>query len=210
MIPPEEFSDILKELERLPIPVNKYRSVAGDGRSQAFGVVGRRGLPCDYSRQNWLRPYVYKLLLDFGSKHITHPYTSITVNQNYKASPHRDKGNVGPSTVVAFGEYEGGELEIYEGEKKGVYNVKHQPVVTDFSKALHSVRDFTGNRYSLVYYTAKKSDQLPPPSVREVDGKWAFFRGDEQIKGLPHPLKGRKKTLGNITVEVKDVIMSFD
>ena len=205
----EDFAEILKELERVPISINKYRSTAGDGRSQAFGVVGRRGLPCDYSRNSWLRPYLYKLLLDFG-KHITHPYTSITVNQNYKASPHRDKGNVGPSTVVAFGEYEGGELEIYEGEKKGVWDVKHKPVVTDFSKALHSVRDFTGNRYSLVYYTAKKSEELPLPSVRDINGKLVFFRGEEQVKGLPHPLKGRKKALGNIVVEVKDVIMSFD
>ena len=206
----DDFADILKELERVPISVNKYRNVAGDGRSQAFGVVGRRGLPCDYSRQCWLRPYLYKLLLEFGSKHITHPYTSITVNQNFRAAPHRDKGNISVSTVVAFGEYEGGQLEIFEGEKKGVWDVKHQPVITDFSKALHSVRDFTGNRYSLVYYTAKKSEELPLPSVRDVNGKLAFFRGEEQVKGLPHPLKGRKKALGNITVEVKDVILSFD
>ena len=206
----DDFADILKELERQSISVNKYRTTSGDGRSQAFGVVGRRGLPPDYSRQCWLRPYLYKLLLDFGTKHITHPYTSITVNQNYKAAPHRDKGNVGESTVVAFGDYLGGELEIFEGEKKAVWDVKYKPVVTDFSKALHSVRDFTGCRYSLVYYTAKKSEDLPLPSVREVDGKLAFFRGDEQVKGLPHPLKGRKKALGNITVEVKEVIMSFD
>jgi len=206
----DDFSEIVKELERQPITINKYRNVAGDGRSQAFGVVGRRGLPPDYSRQCWLRPYLYKLLLDFGSKHITHPFTSITVNQNYKAAPHKDKGNVGLSTVVAFGEYEGGTLEIFEGEKKGVWDVKHQPITTDFSKALHSVRDFTGNRYSLVYYTSKKSEGLPPGSVREVDGKWAFFRGEEQVKGLPHPLKGRKKGLGNIIREEKEVILSFD
>ena len=206
----DDFADILKELERQSISVNKYRTTSGDGRSQAFGVVGRRGLPPDYSRQCWLRPYLYKLLLDFGTKHITHPYTSITVNQNYKAAPHRDKGNVGESTVVAFGDYLGGELEIFEGEKKAVWDVKYKPVVTDFSKALHSVRDFTGNRYSLVYYTAKKSEELPLPSVREVGGKLAFFRGEEQVKGLPHPLKGRKKTLGNIIVEVKDVVLSFD
>lgn len=204
-----DFSEIIKELERQPIQMNKYRTTAGDGRSQAFGVVGRRGLPPDYSRNSWLRPYLYKLLLEFGAKHITHPFTSITVNQNYKAAPHRDKGNVGISTVVAFGEYEGGELEIFEGEKKGVWDAR-QPVVTDFSKALHSVRDFTGNRYSLVFYTAKKSENLPLPSVKEVNGKLAFFRGDEQVKGLPHPLKGRKKGLGNITVEVRDVILSFE
>jgi hypothetical protein len=206
----EDFAEIIKELERQPISVNKYRTTAGDGRSQAFGVVGRRGLPPDYSRQCWLRPYLYKLLLDFGDKHITHSYTSITVNQNFKAAPHRDKGNVGVSTVVAFGEYLGGELEIFEGESKGVYNMKHQPITTDFSKALHSVRDFQGNRYSLVYYTAKKSDHLPLPSVKEVDSKLAFYRGEELIKGLPHPLKGRKKTLGNIIREEREVVLEFN
>ena len=185
---------IEEELERLPISLNKYRVSAGAGRSQAFGVVGRRGEPTDYSRQNWLRPYLYKLLLDFGAAHVPFPFTSITVNQNYKSLPHKDKGNIGDSFLIAFGDYTGGELEIHEGEMTGLYTIKNTPVITDFSKVTHSTKDFTGNRYSLVFYTAKNSEGLPPPSVRMVDGKWLFYRGDVVCKSLPHPLLGRKKS----------------
>jgi len=207
MIPASEFTDIIRELERQSLPLNAYRTTSGKGLSQAFGVVGRRCLPPDYSRMCWLRPYLYKLLLDFAAKHVKIPFTSITLNQNYKAEPHKDKGNVGESFLVAFGEYEGGELEVHEGELKGIYDVR-TPLITDFSKVLHSVKDFKGSRYSLVFYTARKSEGLPAPSVREVEGKYVFFRGDEQVKGLPHPLKGRKKEI-KMTVEVKDISLDF-
>jgi len=186
-------SEIQKELERLPIPVNKYRPMSGEGRSQAFGIVNRRCLPPDYSRNCWTRPYLYKLLLDYGKANVKIPFTSITVNQNYKAEPHRDKGNVGQSYLVGFGDYTGGELEIHEGPLAGLHDVR-QSIVADFTKVLHSVRVFEGSRYSLVYYTCKKSDGLPEASVEFIDGKWVFLRGGVVCKGLPHPLAGRVKS----------------
>ena len=191
MIAATEFTEIIQELKRQPIPKNEYRNIAGSGRSQAFGVVCKRSMPPDYSRLCWLRPYLYKLLLDFAEKHVKIPYTSITLNQNYAAAPHRDKGNVGVSYLVAFGDYTGGELELLEGDK-GLYDVR-TPLITDFSKVLHAVKPFTGDRYSLVFYTAKKSQGLPIPSVKYIDGEYIFYRGEEICRGLPHPLKGRKK-----------------
>ena len=191
----EDFGPILLELLRQPIPVNNYRNKAGSGRSQTFGVVNRRCLPPDYSRLCWQRPYLYRLLLEFGQKFVVPAgvaFTSITVNQNYLASKHRDKGNVGPSYLVSFGPYSGGELQIFEGDLSGCHDVRN-PMVTDFSKAFHEVRPFTGDRYSLVYYTAKNSGSLPAPSVEQVDGKSVFKRGGEVVMGLPHPLRGRKK-----------------
>jgi hypothetical protein len=192
---PEDYGAILLELVRQPIPVNNYRNKAGSGRSQTFGVVNRRCMPPDYSRHCWQRPYLYKLLLEFGKKFVTPagiPFTSITVNQNYLASKHRDKGNVGPSYLVSFGPYTGGELQIFEGDLSGCHDVR-TPMVTDFSKVYHAVLPFTGDRYSLVYYVAKNSAGLPAPSVESVDGKLVFKRGDEVVRGLPHPLKGRVK-----------------
>jgi hypothetical protein len=186
-------SEIQKELERLPIPVNKYRLSSGEGRSQAFGVVNRRCLPPDYSRNCWIRPYLYKLLLDYGKEHVKIPFTSITVNQNYKADPHYDKGNMGESYLVSFGEYTGGELEIHEGPQTGLYDVR-KSMVADFTKVLHSVKAFQGNRYSLVYYTCRKSDGLPEPSVELQEDKWVFKRGGVVCKSLPHPLAGRVKS----------------
>jgi len=187
-----DLTEIREELNRLPIPINKYRLKSGTGRSQTFGVVNRRGQPTDYSRQCWLRPKLYGLLLEFAQKHVKVPFTSITVNQNYTAAPHYDKGNIGDSYLVAFGDYEGGELEIHEGPLKGLHDVR-VPVVTDFSKILHSVKPFTGTRYSLVFYNARGASDLPTPSVVFLNGKYWFKRGDAVCTGLDHPLKGRKR-----------------
>lgn len=165
----------------------------------AWGVVGRRCLPPDYSRNCWVRPYLYKLLLDFGTKYVTDiSWNAITVNQNYKAKPHYDKNNFGSSFLVAFGDYQGGALKIHEGDLSGTHDIRHRPLITDFSKVLHSVEDFTGDRFSLVYYNFKtnRSVPLPPPSVKQENGKWFFYRGEKKItrkEGLPHPLRGRKK-----------------
>ena len=216
IIPESAFSAIQKELERQPLAINEYRLKSGSGRSQVFGVVNRRNLAPDYSRNCWLRPYLYKLLIDFGSQYVDISYNAITVNQNYKAEPHRDKNNKGNSFLVAFGDYTGGELEILEGKNKGVYNINRTPIKDDFSKVLHSVKEFQGNRYSLVYYQFenKRLTELPPPSVKEEDGKYYFYRGDVKInkkEGLPHNLKGKKKQEKvSIVIEKKDVVISFD
>ena len=199
MIPEEAFEDILFELERLPLAINNYRKKVGEGRSQAFGVVGKRGLPPDYSRQCWFRPYLYKLLLDFGEKYVTDiSWNAITLNQNYSAGPHYDRHNRGDSYLVAFGEYTGGDLKIHEGDLSGNHNICGNPIVTDFSKVLHSVEPFEGYRCSLVYYFYEdpRSVPLPPSSVRCEDGDYFFYRGEQKVtqkEGLPHPLRGRKK-----------------
>lgn len=198
MIPAEAFADIIKELERKPLEVNKYRNRAGEGRSQTFGVVGRRSLDPDYSRMNWMRPMLYKLLLDFAEKYVDISWNAITLNQGYKAEPHRDRNNQGDSFLVAFGDFTGGRLKIHEGDLSGCHDICYKPIRADFSKILHSVEDFTGQRYSLVYYNFVNSrlKDLPPPSVRQEGDKYFFYRGEEKISsktGLPHPLRNRKK-----------------
>jgi hypothetical protein len=198
-----DFIAIETELRRLPLDINAYRVKSGLGRTQAFGVVGRRSMAPDYSRNCWTRTYLYKLLLDFGKKHVTDiSWNAITVNQDYQAEKHRDKHNLGPSYLVAFGNYEGGSLVIHEGDLSGEHNICHQPIITDFSKIFHSVNDFIGTRYSLVYYNYDLSwkgevVKLPPPYIEYNNDKWNFFRGTELIgkEGLPHPLKGRKKAI---------------
>ena len=197
-LPEEAFAPILQELRRQSLGINAYRLKAGRGRSQAFGIVSKRSQPPDFSRNCWTRPYLYKLLLDFADKYVDIPFNAITVNENYAAAPHYDRNNVGESFLVAFGDYQGGGLKIHEGEKEGVWDVRHTPIVHDFSRALHSVEPFTGNRYSLVFYLYEDPRfvlDVPSPSVVEIDGKWFFKRGEKIItrkEGLPHPLRGRK------------------
>ena len=216
-IPEEAFSDIIKELERQPLSINEYRLKSGTGRSQAFGIVNRRCLAPDYSRNCWTRPKLYHHLLEFGKQYVDLSFNAITVNQNYKAEPHRDKNNKGDSFLVAFGDYTGGELEILEGERKGLYNINRSPIKDNFSKVLHSVKDFSGNRYSLVYYNFDNKrllDTLPIGTVKIEDNKYYFYRGDKKItrkEGLPHCLKGRKKdSISGIIKEVRDLTIVFD
>lgn len=215
-IPQEAFKEILEELQARPLGVNKYRDVAGSGRSQTFGLVNRRCLPVDYSRQNWLRPKLYYHLQEFAKKYVDISWTSITVNQNYRCQPHRDKGNYGESFLVAFGSYTGGDLLIHEGDLSGSHSIYCKPFKTDFSKVLHSVDHFTGDRYSLVFYKlkSKKMPNEPLPDGKAVfeNGKYVFKRGDKVITvkdGLDHPLKGRKRNV--MTVESHgDIVVSFD
>lgn len=196
-IPAEAFKPIIDELVRRPLEFNAYRNTAGEGRSQAFGLVNRRCLPPDYSRQCWKRAYLYKLLLDFGEQYVKIPFNAITLNQNYRADKHRDKHNIGDSFLVAFGSYTGGDLLIHEGDLSGNHNIWCKPVITDFAKVLHSVDVFSGERYSLVYYqltSPRMPAEIPPPSVVQQDGKWVFKRGDVVItNGLGHPLAGRTR-----------------
>jgi len=210
-IPQEAFNEIIKEIERRPIGINYYRLKSGLGRSQVFGIVNRRSLAPDYSRNCWQRPKLYYHLLEFGKKYVTIPWNSITVNENYKADKHYDKNNKGDSFLVGFGDYEKGNLIIHEGDLSGNHDIKYNPIITDFSKVLHSVEDFEGNRYSLVYYFYERKDrknmELPEPSVEIIDNEYIFYRGDEPIskkEGIPHNLKGKKKKVEDVP-SLKDI-----
>ena len=217
MIPQEAFKEILEELRAKPITVNLYRDKAGEGRSQSFGLVNKRCLPVDYSRQNWLRPKLYYHLQEFAKKYVDISWTSITVNQNYHCLPHRDKGNYGLSYLVAFGSYAGGDLVIHEGDLSGEHNIYCNPMKTDFSKVLHSVTTFTGERYSLVFYNLKTTkmpvEPLPVGEAVFEDGKYVFKRGGKIItpkEGLNHPLRGRKKEIMTINTSQSDFIVTFE
>lgn len=200
-VPEDAFAEIVAELERQPIPINEYRKTSGTGRSAAFGFVNKRCQDPDVSRLCWKRAKLYKLLLDFGQRYVPMPFTSITVNQDYAAAPHRDKGNKGMSYLVAFGAYQGGQLRIHDGDCSGTYDIRHQPILFDGMALTHSVLPFEGHRYSLVYYnlakdSPKKLSQYQPIELprgwaleyTDVEGKSHILKGNQ---GLPHPLRGR-------------------
>ena len=196
LIPHADFAALVEDLTTNPLPMNAYRKTAGSGRSQTFGVVNRRCLPPDYSRQNWWRPKTLYLLKEFADKWVDISWNAVTVNVDYQAAPHRDKHNRGVSFLVAFGSYTGGDLVIHEGDLSGSHSIWCSPIKTDFSKVLHSVQPFTGNRFSLVFYEYDlKETVLPPWSVTNETGDYRFYRDGIPItkkEGLPHPLKGRK------------------
>jgi hypothetical protein len=203
------FQPLLEHLSKKNIQMNKYRRGVGIGRSQCFGMVRKRSLSPDLSRQSWLDPRLHYLLMKFALVNLPpdFTFTSIQVNDSYMCEAHFDKHNRGNSYIVAFGSYTGGELVLKGADGDKDYNIRHRPMLFDGSKVEHYTKEFSGKRYSLVYHTL-----VPPvkfPMVRKLedyeavvkDGVWviAWYKPGEPTQyiskknGLPHPLKGRKK-----------------
>jgi len=110
----------------------------------------------------WLRQQQPKeLSTDF-------PFTSININRGYAGKLHRDANNFGPSMIRALGKFSGGELNYWASDKKsGPLEAlpKKPDISVDISKNLlmfdgnrgHSVNDFKGERFSLVFFTVRES-----------------------------------------------------
>jgi len=97
----------------------------------------------------------------------TFKFTSLNLNCNYAAKRHRDGNNFGPSFIKAFGAFKGGELSVFpEDDRDSINDLDKLPekdrVTVDISKDMvmwngnsaHEVSDFTGERFSVVYFTA--------------------------------------------------------
>jgi hypothetical protein len=70
----------------------------------------------------------------------------------FACKKHIDKNNVGPSYSIALGDFEGGELEVDDGEY--IYTYESQNRFVKFNgRNEHWVLPFEGERYSLVYFT---------------------------------------------------------
>ena len=142
------FEPLLKELTGTQLPVNHDRILAGKGRSQAFGIIRRWSYRPHLSRNTWMRPRLWQLLLDFASQYVTCPWDGITVNDSYQSAPHRDKGNEGQSFTVSFGDFTGGELCI--GSEK--IDTRHKGYLFSGFSDEHWTAPFVGRRFCLVFY----------------------------------------------------------
>ena len=202
----KDIQEIWDYLNKHSLGINKYRvKVNPDGGySNCLGIVGKRCLPPDLSRQSWLHPRLHKLLDDFGQKYVRPHinWTSVQVNKNFSCQPHKDIGNLGDSYIVGFGTYAGGSLSIEDAD----YHIHQRGLLFNGSERLHWTKPWVGDRYSLVYHTlepkARFGLRVPPWSdfkaIQDTDGRWKIKRlSDGQLfwgkKGLPHPLKGRTK-----------------
>ena len=211
------FKELREHLTKHNIPINRYRKSVGDGRSQAFGMVRKRSMAPDLSRNSWCDPRLHYLLMLFARLYVNIPFTSVQVNDCLPCHPHRDIHNVGDSYIVAFGDYTGGELVFHlprtggEGEAcvplKQEHNIRHRPMLFNGREIEHSVNAFVGRRWSLVYHTIEVPKKFP--MIRSLNDYDAVVRGGQYViafykpgepteylskkNGLPHPLKNRVK-----------------
>jgi hypothetical protein len=202
----KDLQEIWDYLDKHSLGINKYRLKVNPegGYSNCLGIVGKRCLPPDLSRQSWLHPRLHKLLDTFGNKYVKPHinWTSVQVNKNFSCKPHKDIGNLGNSYIVGFGTYAGGTLCVEDFD----YNINLRGLLFNGSERLHWTKPWTGDRYSLVFHTlepkARFGLRVPPwgsfEAIEDTDGRWKIKRlSDGQLfwgkKGLPHPLKGRTK-----------------
>ena len=82
-------------------------------------------------------------------------FTSIQYNKNHRAARHRDANNTGISYIIGLGDYKGGKLTIFdEYEKNPVkHDIKNKFYTFDGSKYPHETCPFSGERYTLVFYS---------------------------------------------------------
>jgi len=97
-------------------------------------------------------------------------FTGININHNYAGRRHRDNGNEGPSAIKAIGSFTGGKLNYFplDVKKPGRRDVDtlepKESIALDLSQQFalfngnnaHGVQPFSGNRFSLVFFTTSK------------------------------------------------------
>ena len=159
--------DLCLELMNLKWPKNYERKnvmnenqkcyeafVLGDIYSWAHSDVKETGAGIRKSRRHSEKKYdrIWELTQEIGEGL---KYTSVQFNKNQKCKKHIDGKNTGISTIIGLGDYEGGELLIYfdgENEPPTAVDIKGKLYEFDGSKYYHETADFTGNRFSLVYF----------------------------------------------------------
>ena len=149
-IPPEEFLDLQRDLSDHPLHINPDRKTAGLGKSQAFGLIRRWAWRPYISRNTWIRPRTYQLLIDFAKKHVPIHFDGITVNDSYQSNPHKDKGNQGISYTICFGNYTGGNLQLQGHES---VDTRFRGFLFNGAENLHWTLPFEGRRFCLVFYS---------------------------------------------------------
>eukprot|EP00927_Polykrikos_kofoidii_P059867 TRINITY_DN54988_c0_g1_i1.p1 TRINITY_DN54988_c0_g1~~TRINITY_DN54988_c0_g1_i1.p1 ORF type:complete len:517 (-),score=58.41 TRINITY_DN54988_c0_g1_i1:182-1525(-) len=138
-------------------------------------------------------------------------WTSLNLNCNYAARLHRDGNNFGPSFIKAFGDFTGGELSYWPEDDRKVDDLddipNHKNLKLDLSAGLamfngncgHSVEDFKGTRYSVVYFTIGCFDKASEECKADLQKLgMAFPFRDENPHALLRPPKGYKRPRANI------------
>jgi len=147
---PSIFEPLLLAYQRHKIPIYGERRNSGKGQSQSIGILSRRNYGIGESRNN--EKFADILVEARKLAKIICPeinYTTMMLNVNYEAAPHRDKNNIGASCVVAFGDFEGGKIKISDTE----YDIRYRPLVFEAANNTHSVNSISsGTRYSIVFF----------------------------------------------------------
>lgn len=168
---PIDCNEILVELMMNPLP----RLL--QGKNQTFGIVSRRSNQADYSRNNWTRPYLYHLLLDFGDKYCPIKYNTITLMK--QSNEKKNRYSVGLSWMIGLGDYTGGEFMVDSVEK----TIKGQGGTFNLNRSVYKLNEVLGNGIVICYstYDPRKIQHLPEWRLRNEGIYWSFYRGSVRM-----------------------------
>ena len=131
-----------------------------DQRGARQDVVGllSNGNSSWHSACHQKHPQLMRMCRKFMKMH--HPdmqFKTAYINVNTICQPHLDRKNSGESLIVGFGDYKGGQTNIFVMQKDGSfkkqqYDISKYSLSFDGSKVIHSSSEFVGKRYSLVFF----------------------------------------------------------
>lgn len=144
--------DLLQKCKLNMTTKNNNRKGFMHHRRATFGyLVNRIGRVYGLGSSSKRFPDLYKALIQLGNSICPHPFTSIHVVKNLTCLPHKDKNNVGESTIIAIGEYTGGQLTI---EGLGTFDTFENPITFNGYERTHwNTNDLNGTKYSLIYFS---------------------------------------------------------
>jgi len=171
-------AEVTKTLQEWAFAKNKDRqNVLPKGQdwvwSDTLGFLRARGDSLGHiTRATTLYPDVTRLICRYLTDRLPpdvagFKFTSLNLNCNYAGALHRDGNNFGPSCIRAFGDFTGGELNYWQEDDQSIPRDKlHKlPLAGKATHPLkdgiamfngncaHSVTDFKGERFSIVYFT---------------------------------------------------------
>ena len=127
------------------------------GASGSFSVGAMPGEQCvQQPKGNHLFPELTKAAFELEMVLFPNrpPSSTIAINRNAQFRPHIDAGSGSGqslSLIVALGSFLGGEL-VVEGEKR---DIRYRPIEFNGWTQRHWTMPFSGERYSLVWFTPK-------------------------------------------------------
>ena len=160
-------NQIYESLKQVVIPLNykrpnmsgfKYKGA--DNRNYGYGIRSvTLGIVRDWKTggkiiSNFTKHnlQLWELLLVYGESICNYPFSSICINYNTIAQPHKDINNSGESTIVGIGNYKYGELVVVYPDGEKIIDIHNKPYTFDGSVYLHYSLPFENDRYSLIFF----------------------------------------------------------
>lgn len=137
------------------VPWSKYSNGTPRVESQEYPGWYHSKLKTDY-------PFLDQIFKDFAAHHLPKDFkfSQVVINKNFKTLKHKDGSNVGKSFIVGLGDYIDGQLVTVENDVEKNIDIKYKPYGFDGSQIEHFTREFSGDRYSIVWFHNSKLDIL--------------------------------------------------